>query len=102
MNSKSSQALLFVAATVIALLFVKLMFDMNRSMSEMTAHVGAMSHAVGEMNESMRTINESMLRMETSINAMSRAFSQGSEQLQQWNPSGMMQQVLPGGGQRSR
>ena len=102
MTNKSLQALLFVGATIIALLFVKLMFDMSRSMSEMTGYVGAMSQDNRELKENMRTINDSMLRMEKSINGMGQAFSQGSEQFQQWNPAGAMQQVLPGSGQRTR
>ena len=102
MTSKSLQALLFVCAGVIALLFVKLMFDMSRSMSEMTGHVGAISLDVSEMQNSMRTMNESMLRMEKSIHGLGQAFSQGSKQFQQMNPAGMMQQVLPDREQRNR
>jgi len=96
MTNKSLQALLFVCAGVIALLFVKLMFDMSRSMSEMTGHVGAISQDVSEMQNSMHTMNESILRMENSIHGLGQAFSQGSKQFQQMNPAGMMQQVLPG------
>jgi len=102
MASKSLQALLFVCAGVIALFFVKLMFDMSRSMDEMTTYVGAISQDVSEMQNSMHTMNESMLRMEKSIHGLGQAFSQGSKQFQQMNPAGMMQQVLPGGGQRTR
>ena len=102
MTSKSLQALLFVCAGVIALLFVKLMFDMSRSMSEMTGHVGAISQDVSEMQNSMHTMNESMLRMEKSIHGLGQAFSQGSKQFQQMNPAGMMQQVLPDKEQRTR
>ena len=96
MTSKSLQALLFVCAGVIALLFLKLMFDMSRSMSEMTGHVGDISQDVSEMQNSMLTMNESMLRMEKSIHGLGQAFSQGSKQFQQMNPAGMMRQVLPG------
>jgi hypothetical protein len=67
MTSKLLQTLLFAGAGVIALLFLKLMFDMSRSMSEMTAYVGAMSQDVREMQNSMRTKNDSMLRMEKSV-----------------------------------
>ena len=102
MSSKSLQALLFVCAAVIALLFAKLMFDISRSMSEMTGHVGAISQDVSEMQNSMHTMNESMLRMEKSIHGLGQAFSQGSKQFQQMNPAGMMQQVLPGKEQRTR
>jgi hypothetical protein len=102
MTNKSLQALLFVGAGIIALLFVKLMFDMSRSMSEMTGYVGAMSQDVREMQKSMRTMNDSMLRMERSIHGLGQVFNQGSEQFKQWNPAGMMQQVLPGSRQRTR
>jgi methyl-accepting chemotaxis protein len=102
MASKSLQALVFVRAGVIALLFVKLMFDMSRSMSEMTGYVGAISQDVSEMQNSMLTMNESMQRMEKSIHGLGQAFGQGSKQFQQMNPAGMMQQVLPDGGQRTR
>ena len=102
MTRKSLQAFLFVCAGVIALLFVKLMFDMSSSMSEMTGHVGTISQDVSEMQNSMHTMNESMLRMEKSIHGLGQAFSQGSKQFQQMNPAGMMQQVLPDSGQRTR
>jgi methyl-accepting chemotaxis protein len=102
MTSKSLQALIFVCAGVIVLLFLKLMSDMNRSMSEMTGHVGAISQDVSEMQNSMQTMNESMLRMEKSIHGLGQAFSQGSKQFQQMNPAGMMQQVLPDRNQRTR
>jgi len=102
MSSKLLQTLLLVGAGVVALLFVYLMFDMNRSMSEMTGYVGAISQDVSEMQNSMHTMNESMLRMEKSIHGLGQAFSQGSKQLRQMNPAGMMQQVLPDSGQRTR
>ena len=102
MASKSLQVSLFVCAVVIALLFLKLMFDMNSSMSEMAGHVGAISQDVSEMQNSMDSMNESMLRMEQSIHGLGQAFGQGSKQFQQMNPAGMMQQVLPGSDQRTR
>ena len=102
MTSKSLQALLFVCAGAIALLFVKLMFDISSSMREMTGYVGAMSQDVSEMQNSMHTMNESMLRMEKSIHGLGQAFGQGSKQFQQMNPAGMMQQVLPDREQRNR
>jgi hypothetical protein len=71
-------------------------------MSEMTGYVGAMSEDVREMQNSMQTMNDSMLRMEKSIHDLGQAFGQGSKQFQQMNPAGMMQQVLPDSGQRTR
>jgi len=102
MARKSLQALLFFSAGVIALLFVKLMFDMSRSMSEMTAYISAISKDVSEMQNNMYTMNESIRSMEKSIHGLGQAFSQGSKQFQQMNPAGMMQQVLPERDQRTR
>jgi hypothetical protein len=102
MNSKSLQVLLFVCTGVIVLLFVMLMFDMNRSMSEMTGYVGDISEDVSEMQNSMLIMNESMLRMEKSIHGLGQTFGQGSKQFQQMNPAGMMQQVLPDRDQHTR
>jgi len=102
MASKSLQTLLFAGAVVIALIFLKLMFDINKSMSEMTGYMGAMSQDVREMQNSMRTMNDSIMRMEKSLQGMGQAFNQGSKQFQQMNPAGMMRQVLPDSGQRTR
>ena len=71
-------------------------------MSEMTGYVGAMSQDVGEMQKSMRTMNDSMLRMDKSIHGLGQVFNQGSEQFRQMNPAGVMQQMWPDSGQRTR
>ena len=71
-------------------------------MSEMTGYVGDLSQDVREMQNSMRTMNDSMQRMEKSIHGLGQAFGQGSKQFQQMNPAGMMQQILPDSGQRTR
>jgi methyl-accepting chemotaxis protein len=102
MTSKSSQMLLAAGAGIIALLLLKLMFDISRSMHEMTAYVGAMSEDVREMQLTMHTMNDSIQRMDKSVHGMGQAFNQGSKQFQQMSPAGMMQQVLPDAGQRSR
>ena len=116
MTKKPLQVLSVLGATAIALLFAKLMFDMSRSMSEMTVYVENMSrsvailsHAVGDMSlvfkalrVSMRTMNDSILRMDRSISSLGQPFSQGTEQLQQWNPAGMMRQMIPGSGESTR
>jgi hypothetical protein len=39
--------------------------------------------------------------MENSVHVLGQAFNQGSKQIQQMNPSGMMEQILPGGGRRT-
>jgi methyl-accepting chemotaxis protein len=102
MISKWLQALLFTSAGVVALLLIKLMFDISGSMREMTGHVGAISQDVSEMQNSLQTMNKSMLRMENSIHGLGQAFGQGSKQFQQMNPAGMMQQVMPDRDQRTR
>jgi hypothetical protein len=102
MTGRIFQTLLLASAGIIALVLVKLMFDMSNSMSEMTGHVGAMSEDVSDMQHSLHTMNETMLRMEKSIHGLGQTFGQGSKQFQQMNPAGMMQQVLPGSGQQTR
>ena len=102
MASKQLQALLFACAGIIALLFVVMMFDMNRSMKEMTGYVGAISQDVGKMQNSIHTMEDSLLRMERSLYGMGQAFSQGSKHFQQMNPTEMMHQMLPDRGQRTR
>ena len=102
MSSKSIQAVLLVSAGAIALVFVKLMYDMSRSMSEMTAYVSTISQDINQMQQDMHVMNESMLRMEASMRGMGQAFSRGSEQFQQMSPGGMMQQVFPDRDQLSR
>ncbi len=88
MTNKSLQMVLIIGAAIIALLFLKLMFDMSRSMTEMTDYVGTMSRDVGEMQKSMRTMNDSMLRMEKSIHNLGQVFNQGSKQLPSVAPTG--------------
>ena len=102
MTSNSLRTLMFICAGVIALLFLKLMYDMSSSMNEMTGHVAAISRDVGEMQNSMRSMNESMIHMEKSIHGVGQTFGQGSKQFQQMNPTGVMQQMLPGGNQPTR
>jgi methyl-accepting chemotaxis protein len=92
-----------VAVLVAAAFFAKLMYDMTASMREMTGHVAAISRDVGEMRASVKSMSMEMAamrngmeRMEASMRGMGRAFEQGSEQFQQWNPGGMMKQMVPG------
>ena len=102
MGVKLIRAVLIVAAGAIALVFVKLMFDMSRSMGEMTAYISTISQDVSQMQQDMHAMNESMVRMEKSLHGMGQAFSQGSEQFQQISPGGMMQQVFPDRDPRNR
>ena len=102
MNDKLIQAVLIVGASALALVFVKLMFDMSRSMGEMTAYISTISQDVSQMQQDMHAMNESIVRMEKSLHGMGQAFSQGSAQFQQMSPGGVMQQVFPERGQRNR
>ena len=96
MAEKPLQALILIAVGIIALLFVKLMFDMSRSMSEMTGYVEAISQDVSEMQKNMHTMNESLRSMEQSVQGFGQPFNNGSQQFQQMNPPGMMRQMVPG------
>ena len=96
------QAIAVLGALIIAIAFGQIMYDISQAMTEMTDHVGAISRDVKDMRDSMHDINgniikmsESMDRMETSMRGMGKAFSEGSEQFQQWNPATMMKQVVP-------
>jgi hypothetical protein len=96
MNVKSLQALILVAAGIVALIFVKLMFDMSNSMTEMTGYIRSLSEDVSAMQNDMQVMNQSMIRMEQSIAGFGRAFTPAGQQFQQLNPADMMQQVMPG------
>ena len=95
MSGKLIQTVLFVSAIAITLAFVKLMYDMSRSMTEMTTYISTMSQDINQMQQDMHAMNEAMLRIDNSIRGMGQAFSRGSEQLQRMSPGGMMQQVFP-------
>lgn len=102
MNAKSLQALILVAAGIVALIFVKLMFDMSNSMTEMTGYIRSLSEDVSAMQKDMHVMNQSIIRMEKSIEGFGRAFTPASQQFQQLNPADMMQQVMPGTRQQPR
>ena len=109
MKLNATQTIAVVGMVAIALVFVKLMYDMSSSVTEMTKHVGSMSQDVAEMRASMHDIsgnivemNGNMARMEASMRGMGRAVTEGSEQFQQWNPSDMMKQVVPAQPRRTR
>ncbi len=109
MFSSRLQLGVLVAALIVAGFFAKLMYDMTGFMGEMTGHVAALSRDVGEMRASVQGMSTEMAamrvgmeRMEASMRGMGRAFEQGSEQFQQWNPGGMMKQMIPGQGAPTR
>ena len=89
--------ILSVLAVIMALAFVKVMFDMNANMARMTDYVGALSKDVGAMKENMQSMSadiglmqESMQRMESHMQSMGSAVEQGGKMFQQWDPSKMM------------
>ena len=109
MFSSRLQFGVLVAVLIVAAFFAKLMYDMTGSMREMTGHVATISEDVGEMRASvqgmsveMAAMRAGMERMEASMRGMGRAFEQGSEQFQQWNPGGMMKQMMPPQGNPTR
>jgi tetrahydromethanopterin S-methyltransferase subunit B len=99
-DNTSLQKLILIGAGVMALIFVKLMFDMSDSMEEMTGSISAIAHDVSEMQRDMRSMNESMQRMERSIHGFGKAFSPAAQPFQQMQPTDMMQQVWPSRGQQ--
>ena len=109
MTPKTPQMIAVLGALAVGFLFVKLMYDMTGAMDEMTGHVGAISKDVAEMRASMQQMTGNMMRMsdsvermEVSMRGMGRAFQQGSDQLQQWNPGEMMKQMVPAQQPRTR
>ena len=103
MGVKVGLVIVGLALALVAVVFVKLMNDMSSSMSEMTAHVGALSRDVSEMREGvtgmaadMGQMNATMQRIEESMRGMGLAVTRGSEQMQRWNPMELMQQAAPG------
>ncbi|MEN8166136.1 MAG: hypothetical protein ABFR65_01505 [Pseudomonadota bacterium] len=98
MNMRSGLVLsMLLGATIIALLFVKLMYDMSTDMTRMVEHVGSLSQDVSAMRESMESMSsnmasmhESMRRIDENIQGMGNAVQQGGKAFQQWNPAEMM------------
>ena len=109
MNAKLGQVVVIIGAALAALIFVKLMYDMSTSMTEMTGHVGALSRDVAAMNASIdqmavnvANMNYSIQQIEGSMRGMGQAITRGSDQFQQWNPADMMKQIVPDGGRPTR
>lgn len=116
MKNFITRLLVSVATLAAALVFVKLMHDMNSSMTtmsssmtEMTAYVGSLSRDVASMNANVEQMalnvaemGNSIRRIEGSMQGMGQAISEGSEQFQQWNPTMMMRQVIPEDGRQQR
>lgn len=97
MQSNASKVLLLLAAGIIGLVFVKLMYDMSSNMTRMTDYVGSLSRDVSVMQASiegmssdMKQMRESIQRMETHVQSMGSAVEQGGKVFQQWDPTKMM------------
>ena len=108
-NEKSVQVIVIVAAALVALVFVKLMYDMSTAMTEMTSYVGSLSRdvtgmkaGVDQMAANVADMNQSIQRIEGSMRGMGQAITRGSDQFQQWNPAEMMRQVIPDDGRGVR
>ena len=97
MKGKLGQLLILLGAGCVALVFVKLMYDMSANMARMTDYVGSLSQDVAAMRVSMERMTEdmakmgvSMQRMDANIQNMGSAVQQGGKVFQQWNPTELM------------
>ena len=97
LKTKFGQTLVLLVAGMLALVFVKLMYDMNVSMARMTGHVGTLARDVSAMRVSMEDMSAqmqqmhlSMQRMDANIQGMTGAVEQGGKMFKQWDPTQMM------------
>ncbi len=91
-GNKAVNAIVLAGAALVALVFVKLMYDMSANMARMTDHVGAMSRDVAAMKLSMDTMSNNMAQMRESMQRMGGAVEQGGKVFQQWDPTKMLRQ----------
>jgi len=89
---------MFACAGILALVFVKFMYDMSSNMARMTQHVGSLAQDVSEMQVSVQSMSgdmaqmrESIERMDSHIQSMGNAVEQGGKVFRQWDPTRMMQ-----------
>lgn len=99
MANKTVQTLILVGAGFIALMFVKLMYDMSRNMAKMTDYVGTLATEVSSMRDSMEVMSGDMSKMRASmesmdanIQGMGNAVRQGGKVFEQWDPTRIMRQ----------
>jgi methyl-accepting chemotaxis protein len=97
MKGSLGQRLILLGAACVALVFVKLMYDMNANMARMTGYVGSLSQDVAAMRVSMERMTEDMAKMGASMQSMDAnmknmgsAVQQGGKLFKQWNPTEMM------------
>jgi len=116
-RSSSLTKLLVVLAALLAgvafLYMVKLMHDMTGHMGAMSSHVssmaedmrgmrgdmGAMARTVSDMSNQVRTLPamaEDLRRMREGMEQISGVVGRSGEQLEQMNPMGVIQQMMPG------
>ena len=116
-RSSSLTRLLVVLAALLAgmafLYMVKLMHDMTGHMGAMSSHVssmaedmrgmrgdmGAMARTVSDMSNQVRTLPamaEDLRRMREGMEQISGVVGRSGEQLEQMNPMGVIQQMIPG------
>ena len=90
---------------------LKLMYDMSQSMERMTADITAMAGDVHGMRADINGLSEhvagirvgvdsmasDMRGMRASVDRMSGVIQQGGKQIEQINPMGAMQQMMPSG-----
>lgn len=110
-------ALVVVLASLLAcggfLYMVKLMHDMTGHMGAMSSQVhsmaedmramrvdmGSLARDVSEMSEQIRTLPamaEDLRRMRLGMEQLSGVMGRGGEQMEQMNPMGVIQQMVPG------
>jgi len=108
---------LIVAAALLAgaafLYMVKLMHDMTAHMGAMTSHVASMAQDMRTMRADMGTLArdvseiaaqvhtlpamaEDMRHMREGMEQLSGVVGHGTEQMEQLNPMGVIQQMMPG------
>jgi len=99
---------LLAAAAFVFLL--KLMYDMSQSMGQMTRDISAMAADMHRMGGDMGALSEQvagirsdvgrmsadMGGMRDSVDRMSAVIHAGGKQIEQVNPMGVMQQMVPG------
>ncbi|MGD8587335.1 MAG: hypothetical protein PVG22_00750 [Chromatiales bacterium] len=97
MKTNLTQSLILFGAACMALVFVKLMYDMSTNMAKMTGYVGTLSQDVSamrvsieRMTDEMETMGQSIQRMDANIHSMGNAVKQGGKMFQQWNPKEIM------------
>jgi hypothetical protein len=97
MQGRTGPLLILLGAACMALVFVKLMYDMSANMARMTGYVGTLSEdvaamqvSVERMSEDMASMSASMQQMDKNIQGMGNAVQQGGKMFQQWNPTELM------------